>query len=106
MKRPLAVTTAERSPRLPDVPAVSEALPGYEIVLWNGVWAPAGTPKPIIQRMNLAINAVLNDPDVKKILRDQGSTPAADTPEAFQQLVGTEIKKWGELVKLSGASIQ
>lgn len=104
--RPLAVTTAERSPRLPDVPAVAEALPGYEIVLWNGVWAPAGTPKPIIQRMNLAINAVLNDPDVKKILSDQGSTPAGDTPEAFQQLVGTEIKKWGELVKLSGASIQ
>ena len=104
--RPLAVTTSERSPRLPDVPAVAEVLPGYEVVLWNGVWAPAGTPPSIIQHMNRAINAVLNDSDVKKVLRDQGSTPAGDTPEAFQQLVSTEIKKWGDLVRLSGASIE
>lgn len=104
--RPLAVTTAERSPRLPEVPAVSEALPGYEIVLWNGVWAPAGTPEPIIERMNQAINTVLDDPEVQKTLRDQGSTPAGDTPEEFQQLIGAEIKKWGDLVKLSGASIE
>ncbi|MBV7483802.1 tripartite tricarboxylate transporter substrate binding protein [Bordetella sp. BOR01] len=104
--RPLAVTTRERSPRLPDVPAVSEALPGYEVVLWNGVWAPAGTPAPVIQRMNRAINAVLADAEVKKILREQGSTPAGDTPEAFRALVGTEIKKWGDLVKSSGASIE
>lgn len=104
--RALAVTTTERSPRLPDVPAVAEALPGYEIVLWNGVWAPAGTPDAIIQRMNHAINAVLNDPDVKKVLRDHGSTPAGDTPQAFQALIGGEIKKWGDLVVSSGARIE
>ncbi|MFD4840673.1 tripartite tricarboxylate transporter substrate binding protein [Achromobacter sp. NPDC058515] len=104
--RPLAVTTAQRSPRLPDVPAVAEALPGYEVVLWNGVWAPAGTPPAIVQRMNHAINAVLNDPDVRKILNDQGSAPAGDTPEDFRKLVNTEIKKWGDLVKSSGARIE
>lgn len=104
--RPLAVTTARRSPRLPGVPAVAEALPGYEVVLWNGVWAPAGTPPAIVQHMNRAINAVLNDPDVKKTLNDQGSAPAGDTPDDFRKLVGAEIKKWGELVKASGARIE
>jgi len=104
--RPLAVTTQERSPRLPDVPAVAEALPGYEIVLWNGVWAPAGTPQPVVRRMNQAINAVLADPEVKKTLRDQGSTPAGDSPEAFKKLVDSEITKWGELVKASGARVE
>lgn len=104
--RPLAVTTAERSPRLPDVPAVAESLPGYEVVLWNGVWAPAGTPQPIIQRMNQAINEVLSDPDVKKVFREQGSTPAGNTPDEFKQLISAEIKKWGDLVKLSGARVE
>ncbi|MVW72233.1 tripartite tricarboxylate transporter substrate binding protein [Bordetella sp. 15P40C-2] len=104
--RALAVTTPERSPRLPDVPAIAESLPGYEIVLWNGVWAPAGTPKPIIQKMNQAINAVLNDPEVQQTFRSQGSTPAGTTPEAFAQLVDSEIKKWGDLVRSSGARIE
>ncbi|MVW78892.1 Bug family tripartite tricarboxylate transporter substrate binding protein [Bordetella sp. 02P26C-1] len=104
--RALAVTTPERSPRLPDVPAIAESLPGYEIVLWNGVWAPAGTPKPIIQKMNQAINAVLNDPEVQQTFRSQGSTPAGTTPEAFAKLVDSEIKKWGDLVRSSGARIE
>jgi tripartite-type tricarboxylate transporter receptor subunit TctC len=104
--RALAVTTGERSSRLPDVPAVAESLPGYEIVLWNGVWAPAGTPKPIIQKMNQAINNVLNDPEVQQVFRSQGSTPAGNTPEAFAQLVDSEIKKWGDLVESSGARIE
>ena len=103
--RPLAVTTPERSPRLPDVPAVAETLPGYEIVLWNGVWAPTGTPKPIVDRMNEAINAVLATDEVQKTFNAQGSAAAGNTPEEFATLVDTEIKKWGELVKLSGAKV-
>lgn len=104
--RALAVTTGERSPRLPDVPAVAESLPGYEIVLWNGVWAPAGTPQAIVHKMNQAINTVLNDPEVQETFRGQGSTPAGNTPEAFARLVDAEIKKWGDLVKSSGARIE
>ena len=104
--RPLAVTTPERSPRLPDVPAVSEILPGYEIVLWNGIWAPAGTPKPIVDRMNKAINTVLAKPEVKKTFESQGAAPAGNTPEAFATLIDSEIKKWGDLVRSSGAKIE
>ncbi|OWT70233.1 MULTISPECIES: tripartite tricarboxylate transporter substrate binding protein [unclassified Achromobacter] len=104
--RPLAVTTAQRSPRLPDVPAVAESLPGYEIVLWNGVWAPAGTPAPIVDKMNKAINAVLGEAAVKKTLADQGSTPAGDSPAAFSKLVDAEIIKWGNLVRASGAKVE
>lgn len=104
--RPLAVTTAQRSPRLPNVPAMSEALPGYDIVLWNGVWAPAGTNPAVIKRMNRAINAVLNDAEVQNTLKDQGSASAGDAPEHFRTLVDEEIKKWGELVKMSGARIE
>ncbi|WP_454689470.1 tripartite tricarboxylate transporter substrate binding protein [Achromobacter aloeverae] len=104
--RPLAVTTARRSPRLPDVPAVAETLPGYEIVLWNGVWAPAGTPAPIVDKMNKAINAVLGEASVKKTLADQGSTPAGDSPAAFGKLIDAEIVKWGNLVRASGAKVE
>jgi tripartite-type tricarboxylate transporter receptor subunit TctC len=104
--RPLAVTTKTRSLRLPDVPAVSELLPGYEIVLWNGIWAPAGTPQAIIDRMNTAVNQVLKDPEVQAIFRQQGTTPAGDSPAEFRALIDAEIVKWGELVRSSGATIE
>lgn len=103
--RPLAVTTPARTSRLPDVPAVSEVLPGYEVVLWNGVFVPAGTPAPIVDKLNAAIRQVLQDPGVRKTLADQGSTPVGNTPAEFKQILGSEIEKWGKLVKLSGASI-
>jgi len=104
--RPLAVTTPQRSPRLPDVPAVAERLPGYEIVLWNGIWAPAGTPADIISRMNHAINAALNDPEVKATMRAQGTAPAGNSSDAFRIFIDAEIEKWGDLVRLSGAQVE
>jgi tripartite-type tricarboxylate transporter receptor subunit TctC len=103
--RPLGVTTRNRSTRLPNVPAMSEALPGYEVVLWNGVFAPAGTPQPIVTKLNAAIRKVLLDPAVRKTLADQGSTPVGNSPEEFKQILGSEIDKWGKLVKLSGARV-
>ncbi|MDB5612363.1 MAG: hypothetical protein JWQ22_16 [Devosia sp.] len=103
--RPLGVTTRNRSTRLPNVPAMSEALPGYEVVLWNGVFAPAGTPQPIVTKLNAAIRKVLLDPAVRKTLADQGSTPVGNSPEEFRQILGSEIDKWGKLVKLSGARV-
>ena len=103
--RPLAVTTKTRSSRLPNVPAVAEVLPGYEVVLWNGVFAPAGTPQPVITKLSTAIRQVLQDPAIRKTLADQGSTPVGNSPEEFKQVLTTEIGKWGKLVKLSGASI-
>jgi tripartite-type tricarboxylate transporter receptor subunit TctC len=103
--RALGVTTKNRSPRLPNVPAVAEALPGYEIVLWNGVFAPAGTPPDVVTKLNEGIRKVLHDPAVRKTLADQGSTPVGNSPAEFKQVLAGEIEKWGKLVKLSGARV-
>jgi tripartite-type tricarboxylate transporter receptor subunit TctC len=104
--RALAVTTQSPSPRLPNVPPVSEVLPGYEIVLWNGVFAPAGTPQQIVDKLNAAIRKVLEDPAVRKLLAEQGSAPVGNSPAEFKQFLATEIDKWGKLVKLSGATVE
>jgi tripartite-type tricarboxylate transporter receptor subunit TctC len=103
--RPLAVTTKARSPRIPNVPAVNEVLPGYEVVLWNGVFAPAGTSPAIVNKLNSAIRQVLQDPVVRKTLAEQGSTPVGNSPAEFKQVLAGEIDKWGKLVKLSGARV-
>lgn len=103
--RPLGVTTKTRSARIPNVPAVGEVLPGYDVVLWNGVFAPAGTPQDVVVKLNAAIIKVLADPAVRKTLADQGSTPVGNSPEEFKKVLGSEIEKWGKLVKLSGARV-
>lgn len=103
--RALGVTTRERSQRLPNVPAVGEALPGYEVALWNGVLAPAATPPAIVDKLAAAIRKVTQDPAVHKTLADQGSVPVGNTPAEFKKVLDQEIDKWGRLVKLSGASV-
>lgn len=103
--RALAVTTPERVPRLPDVPTVAESLPGYELVLWNALFAPARTPGPIVERVAAAARKVLADPAVRRTFADQGSKVVASTPAEFQRFVSAEIDKWGELVALSGAKV-
>jgi tripartite-type tricarboxylate transporter receptor subunit TctC len=103
--RALGITTRERSPRLPDVPAIDQLLPGYEVVLWNGVFAPARTPGEVVDKLSGAIRAVLHDPDVTKTLAEQGSVPAGSTPSDFKAFVASEQKKWAGLVKLSGAHV-
>lgn len=103
--RPLGITTKERSPRLPDVPAIDQYLPGYEVVLWNGIFAPAGTPKEIVDKLSAAIRQVMHNQSVAKILAEQGSKPAGSTPEEFKGFVDSEVQKWAGLVKLSGARV-
>ncbi|GAA4341392.1 tripartite tricarboxylate transporter substrate binding protein [Pigmentiphaga soli] len=104
--KPLGVTTRNRSSLLPDVPAIGEVLPGYEVALWNAIMAPAGTPKDIVDKLDKAILKVLADPDVKKKLAEQGSDPSGKTPEEFKAFIATEIPKWAKLVKLSGAQAE
>lgn len=104
--RALGVTTKSRSERLPDVPAIGESLPGYEIALWNGVFAPAGTPDDIVVKLNDAVNRALQEPRLQKAFADQGSIPVQRTPEEFQAFFHAEIDKWGELVRLSGSRIE
>jgi tripartite-type tricarboxylate transporter receptor subunit TctC len=103
--RALAITTSKRSPRLPNVPAVSEVLPGYEVVLWNGVFVPAGTPPEIVQKLGAALHEVTEDPQVRKVLAEQGSAPVEGPPANFKTVLAAEVEKWGRLVKLSGAQV-
>ncbi|QCS64492.1 hypothetical protein EC609_19625 [Achromobacter denitrificans] len=103
--RASGVTTKERTARLPDVPAITEVLPGYEITLWNGVFLPAGTPQPIVDKLAAAIRTVTQDPAFRKTLTDQGSKHVDNTPAEFKALVNAEIDKWAQLVNLSGASV-
>jgi len=103
--QPLAVTTRERSARLPHVPTVAEALPGFEITLWNGVLAPAATPPAIISKLAVAIQKAVADPEVRKVLADQGSVPIGNSPEEFRSVIAPEVEKWARLVKLTGARV-
>jgi tripartite-type tricarboxylate transporter receptor subunit TctC len=99
------VTTAKRSPELPDVPTVAEAgVPGYEATSWFGMFAPAGTPAPVVTKLNLALAKVLSDADVKKKLAEQGAEPYAEKPEQFAEFIRKETAKWSQVVKASGAS--
>jgi tripartite-type tricarboxylate transporter receptor subunit TctC len=98
--RALATTGKARSGVLPDVPTVIEAgVGGYEATIWLGLMAPAGTPKPIIDKLNAAVNAVVKRPDIVKLWREQGAVPMAMTPEEFDKFLRGDIVKWAEVVK-------
>lgn len=100
--RALAITTSKRSPLIPDVPTVAESgYPGFESVASYGFFAPAGTPKTIIDKLNKEINAVLLDPQLKENLLAQGIDLEGSTPEALQAFVKGEIDKWARVIKTS-----
>jgi tripartite-type tricarboxylate transporter receptor subunit TctC len=101
--RALGVTTAQRSPALPDVPAIAEIVPGYEASAWFGLSAPKGTPREAIDRLNREINAALADPAMKAKLADLGGVPIPGTPEEFWALHRMETEKWAKIVQFSGA---
>jgi len=102
----LGITTKKRSPVLPDVPTIAEALPGYEVALWNAILAPAKTPADIVNKLNEAIVKVLNQADVKARFAEQGSEPVGSSPAEFKQFIAAEVGKWKELVRISGAKIE
>jgi tripartite-type tricarboxylate transporter receptor subunit TctC len=100
--RALAVTTATRSEALPDIPSVSEFVPGYEASAWWGVGAPKDTPADIVEKLNKEINAALADSKMKARLADLGCTVLADSPSDFGKLIAEETEKWGKVVKSTG----
>jgi tripartite-type tricarboxylate transporter receptor subunit TctC len=98
--RALATTGKVRSSVLPDVPTANEAgVPGYEATIWLGLMAPTGTPKPIIDKLNNAVNALVKRPDVVKLWSDQGAVPMSMTPAEFDKYLRGDIVKWAEVVK-------
>jgi tripartite-type tricarboxylate transporter receptor subunit TctC len=103
--RALAVTSPRRLAALPDLPAVAEALPGFEIVGWYGIIGPAGMPEPIVARLHSEILKVLNSPDIHDRIVNDGSEPVGSTPEAFRQFMLADMAKWVKLVKESGAKM-
>lgn len=104
--RALGVTTAARWPSLPDVPAVNETIKGYEVVLWFGTMAPRGTPKPVLDRLNGAINDALKQDDIKKTLEADGMQPTGGAPEAFGKRIRADYERWLKVVKESNIVIK
>jgi len=104
--RALAVTTARRSPELPDVPTVAETVPGYEAVAFFGFGVPHGTPKEIVDKLNEEINLGIQDVGVQSKLRDLGGIPVPGTPEAFGMFLAAETAKWAKVVHSANLSIE
>ena len=101
--RMLAVMSAERSSAFPDVPTAKEqGFPELEVDTWYGVFAPAGTPRAVVQKVNSEINAELRDAALKELLAKQGMTPAGGTPERFAELVKQELARWTRVVAAAG----
>lgn len=104
--RAIAVTSLERSPTAPDVPAVSETLKGFEATSWHGVFVPAATPRPIVDKINAEVRRIFELPEVKARLVEIGAVPSPMTPDEFSAFIKAERDKWQEVVKTSGAKIE
>jgi tripartite-type tricarboxylate transporter receptor subunit TctC len=103
----LGVSTATRSPEMPEVPTIAEAgVPGYEATVWIGMLAPAGTPREIIARLNGEIGRLVRTEEMKKLLTPTGMQPDPDTPEQFGAFLKADYDKWGKVVRESGATVQ
>ncbi len=103
----LAVTTAQRTPLLPDVPTVAEAaLPGYEFQAWFGVFAPGGTPRPILDRISREVARIVELPDIMKQMASQGEQGRASTPDEFAKFFRAEIEKYKKIVKLANIRVE
>ena len=103
--RALAVTTDTRSPQLPDVPTVADTVKGYEASAWFGMGAPKNAPKPIIDRLNKEVNAILAEPAMKQRLDELGGVPLIGTPEDFGKIIQSETDKWAKVVEFAKIKI-
>ncbi len=104
--RAIAVSTLKRAAILPDTPTFDESgAPGFDLSSWQGLFGPAGLPPPVLQRLHTALLAALDDPTVKARLIEFGSEPVGSSPAEFLTFINQELKKWGDLVKVSGAKV-
>lgn len=104
--KPLAVSTLTRVASFPDVPTIAESgLPGFDVSAWDAIFVPAGTPKPIVSRLNEAIHRAMADPELRAQLQSRGAEAAPGTPEELAKFVASNIVLWGDAVKRSGATV-
>lgn len=103
--RAIGVTTPQRSPAAPDVPAIGETLKGYEATGWQGLFAPAGTPRPIVDRISVEVKRIFDSPEVAESLRKLGGEPSPTTPDEFAEFTRNERAKWQQVVKASGVKV-
>ena len=105
--RALAVTTAKRWPGAPEIPTMAEAgVPGYEATAWFGLLAPANTPKPIVELLQRHVAAILRQPEVEKMLLEQGAEAVGNTPDEFARLIAAELQKWTKVVAATGVKLE
>jgi tripartite-type tricarboxylate transporter receptor subunit TctC len=103
--RPLAVTTPKRSETAPDLPTIGETLQGFQATAWQGLFAPAGTPRPILDKLSAEVKRILEMPEVVAQLKGLGAEPSPSTPSEFAEFLKSERIRWQEVVKASGAKI-
>jgi tripartite-type tricarboxylate transporter receptor subunit TctC len=102
----LATTGKSRSAVTPEVPTASEAgVPGYEATIWLGLMAPAGTPRPVLDKLNAEVNKVVNAPEVKENWGKQGAVPLGMSPDEFGKFLRDDVQKWAKLVKETGMKV-
>jgi tripartite-type tricarboxylate transporter receptor subunit TctC len=100
--RALGVTSRKRLPALPDVPSIAERLPGYDVTQWFGIFAPAGTPPAIVNRLSAEVRNIVALPAVQERFIQQGIEPVSSTPEQFSAYVKAELAKWTKVLKQLG----
>jgi len=101
----LGISTASRSPLFPDVPTINETLPGFQVVVWFGILAPAGTPPEIVAKLNDAVTRAIATPSVQDVLKKLGVEPKSSTPEAFAATIRADVDKWAKVVNEANISL-
>src|SRR5215469_5781176 len=104
--RALGVTTVKRVNMLPDVPAIAETIPGYEVFVWYGICAPKGTPPQLAEKLNAAVNAILANPKLVARFRELGGEPMPMTPAGFGKLIADETEKWGKVIRVAHIKLE
>ena len=104
--RPLGATTRQRTTQFPDIPSIGEVLPGYEVASWAGLFVPAGTPRPVVERLSRETVAAMRNPSMRARVEELGSVPVAMGAEETASFHAAEIPKWAELVRISGARLE
>src|SRR5690606_30354248 len=103
----LAVTSSSRAEQLPETPTIAESgVDGYAVMSWFGLWAPKDTPKEIVNKLNEAVVEIIKDPEMQQTIRSQGAIPHPESPEEFAAFIDSETKKWRDVVKSAGLTIQ